>query len=1167
METIRILLLFANPLAKERLNLGEEYDAIDLELRLVNGREDIRDRPLDIKLDSRDDVDIHKIREYLGRQEPPDIIHFSGHGEGDSLVGSLGDGTPTEISTVDFATVLEHLAKTTMVMILNACFSDEQAQIFLEYIPIIIGTTGRIEDHHAREFTTAFYSAFFVGTPLEGCIELAQTALPEEKRSLIKVTSRLEDKLSEINISTLKRFREANPVKPSPANEASVSRITSGLHYIPYLRIFLSSPSDVNEERKVALDVIRWLQNRPVFRDHVAFRVIAWDELETATPLRATMTPQEALNEGLPLPAECDIVLVLFWSRMGTPFVHTDGIEYQSGTYWELLNALESRKTETIIYQRTEKRLIEANDTEGQAQNLKLKEFFKSDLFFQDGRAVRGFNSYSDPEDFRKKFEIHFETLVLNLLSKLENQPAPPADTTPALPQIVTVEPEPWSDTRSPFPGLRVFTELDADIYFGRGRETDLLVRRVATDRFVAVLGASGSGKSSLVRAGLIPRLKANAISSKTTISKDWLIVMLKPEEDPFEALASALIDIVPGLRSNDARNYISDVEKFATNLRKRPKYLDETIQRALKDEKAWTEVLIFIDQFEELFTSASEDDAKRFGTMLVDASKYSKLRFVITMRDDFFQRANAYPAFSELLQKGSFSLSTPGEEALRQMIERPAERAEVEFEDGLIDQILAEIDEQPGRLALMAFLLDELYKEARKRTSRKVTKDDYKALGGIQGAIGNRANSVFDKLDPEAQAALPTLTLALVRFDQDGIVTSRRSLRSEFPTGSAVERLVEALEKERLLTASEDAQHRPTVEVAHEALLSRWPRMAELIEKNREFEVLKQKLIRDSALWVKKKKSGGFLYTREQFAVIPKPLLQRAQEEINEPNVQDFLKACIVKIRTQRIITGAIIGAMALVTLFTVSGYIWRFALRLQAQGLNPLIPLESAEAKVGNPVQSFPVAGFSIDQYEVSYGQYRLCVQAGACTRPREVSGPSLISLPAFDDADPKLPVRQVTVYQAAEFCSWIGRRLPTTLEWEYAARGVEGRPWPWGDDAPSSQRVNAPIAAEEYTPLGPVAVDDSNYADGATKDGVMHLVGNMEEWTSTLGICENPYICGQLDDLSDADYSIPMIVRGFGWNNSIPEVPHLGITDQVPSVPDYVPLPDRGFRCAAS
>ena len=127
---------------------------------------------------------------------------------------------------------------------------------------------------------------------------------------------------------------------------------------IPYIRVFISSPGDVNAERKIALDVIDYFPNRPAYREKVAFRVVAWDKPGAGTAMLGTLTPQEAINRGLPKPSECDIVIVIFWSRMGTPFTDTDGKDYLSGTHWEMLDALNSDLPETIIFRRTEKKLF-----------------------------------------------------------------------------------------------------------------------------------------------------------------------------------------------------------------------------------------------------------------------------------------------------------------------------------------------------------------------------------------------------------------------------------------------------------------------------------------------------------------------------------------------------------------------------------------------------------------------------------------------------------------------------------------------------------------------------------------------------------------------------------------------------------------------------------------
>ncbi len=223
---------------------------------------------------------------------------------------------------------------------------------------------------------------------------------------------------------------------------------------IPQIRVFLSSPSDVADERKIALEVIEHLRNRPTFRERVAFYDVAWDKSGAGTPMLATLTPQEAINQGLPKPSECDIVVVLLWSRMGTPFKGTDGKEYLSGTHWEMLDALNSKRAETVIYRRTEEKRFKSDDKEGIEQSERVKEFFRSELFYKDGSIVRGINEYKTPDDFRQHFETDFESLVLKVLKKREVASAPVAPP-PDLPQITPARPQRRPQGKSSFLGRK----------------------------------------------------------------------------------------------------------------------------------------------------------------------------------------------------------------------------------------------------------------------------------------------------------------------------------------------------------------------------------------------------------------------------------------------------------------------------------------------------------------------------------------------------------------------------------------------------------------------------------------------------------------------------------------------------------------------------------------
>jgi hypothetical protein len=520
---------------------------------------------------------------------------------------------------------------------------------------------------------------------------------------------------------------------------------------IKFIRVFLSSPGDVTEERKVALEVIELLPNHPAFREKVAFRVIAWDKPGAGTPMRATLTPQEAINKGLPQPSECDIVVVIFWSRIGTPFT-SEGREFLSGIHWELLDALQSDRPQTIIYRRTEELLFKASDDQGQEQYKRVEAFFKSDLFYDPntGAIRRGVNNYELPNDFRKQFETHFEELVIELLQRPTidalHEPAP--ENTQNTSTITTTL---W--TGSPFPGLRAFSPVDAPIYFGRGSETDALVQRIGANRMIAVVGASGSGKSSLVGAGLIPRLKADAIPG----SKDWLLpewnvdvrqwvgLRFTPGEvgdNPFMALALRLAPLVG-----------ETPRELAEKLLQVPQTLDSTMTPLFANRPAWAEALLFIDQFEGLFTLVHPRYVVPFVNLLEAVIKSQRIRTVVTLRADFYARCVEVPALADLLETTTYPLAAPTSGALHEMITRPAERAGLALETSLGDRILDDTGTEPGALALMAYALDELYHQG--HNDHLLTKAEYEALGGVQGAIGKRAEVVFIGLDAEDDAAM----------------------------------------------------------------------------------------------------------------------------------------------------------------------------------------------------------------------------------------------------------------------------------------------------------------------------------------------------------------------------------------------------------------------------
>ncbi len=902
-----------------------------------------------------------------------------------------------------------------------------------------------------------------------------------------------------------------------------------------HIRIFLSSPGDVSDERAIALRIIDQLPYDPLLRGRVTFDVIAWDKPGAGTPMLATMHPQEAINQRLGKPEDCDIVVVLFWTRMGTPLppnlTKEDGTPFLSGTEWEYHNAYVAAQRHglplLVIYRRTEKVFVATDDPEyleKQKQHQRVEDFFAS-FVSPDGSIRQGYNQYSTPDHFRELFEIHLRDLVKQLLElpPAQRRGSEPSPAPPAL----------WAS--SPFPGLRAFTPEDAPIFFGRGRETDALIAKVAASRFVVVVGASGSGKSSLVGAGLLPRLAANAIVSETVGSRFWQAVRFTPGEvgtNPLMALAVALKPLVGDRPPREI------AEALAAN----PAALEPLLAPFFAEASEWAEVLFFLDQFEELFTLAHPTHIDPFVRVLAHIARSDRLRAVVTLRADFYPHWVRWPDLARLLEGAQLPLAIPTPVALHEMIVRPAERAGLIFEDGLAEQIIDDTGTEPGALALMAYTLDELY-QARGEDGR-LTFALYDAMGGVQGAIAQRAEDTFSALPAEAQAALSPVFRQLVEIDEQGLLTRHRARLSQLTEHPGATALVEALTSARLLTQGTDASRSAIVEVAHEALLTNWPRLRQRLDDDRSFLQWRQRLNRDAEAWHASEQDGSYLYSGLRLAEATRWTGEPQYTTELTDRAQAFLQASQARHRRLLLLRGVLIAIPVIISVIALGYWGSLELLRLQARG--EMVAFDTSTAQLGSAGEAVTVAAFEIDRAEVSLGQYRLCVQAGGCSPPYVTTQ---TGNPFVEEQDEHLPVTMVNAYQASQFCRWLGRRLPSAAEWERAARGTDGRAWPWGgEDAPDASRVNMALDAPDapLRPAAAVAVDDPAYAGGATPEGILHLLGNVMEWTATESDCSSVCETVRVDftDLSDCqntcvngswDGTSPttLLIRGWSWN----------------------------------
>ncbi|MBW4521013.1 MAG: hypothetical protein KME16_15080 [Scytolyngbya sp. HA4215-MV1] len=409
------------------------------------------------------------------------------------------------------------------------------------------------------------------------------------------------------------------------------------------------------------------------------------------------------------------------------------------------------------------------------------------------------------------------------------------------------------------FFGRDVFvTELVQAVQFGRQTVVTELVQAVQTLAFIPVLGASGSGKSSVVFAGLVPELQR---------AGHWLFTHFRPGEDPFHALSLALVPLYQP--EQDATDQIAQARKLANFLRNGEVSLKDVVAQ-IQQHHPQHRILLIADQFEELYTLCTEDSTRNqfLDCLLANLSAVQAtpplLVLVATMRADFLGNALSYRPFADILQTGDIKLGAMNRDELQAVIEQPAAKLGVTFEAGLVQRILQDVESEPGNLPLLEFALTELWQ---RRTGKQLTHEAYTAIGEVQGALARHADASYCQLTPTEQALLRQLMMELVQLGQDQEVTRKRAgweqLRAISDAPEQVDRVVGKLVKQRLIVTNEKA-----VEVAHEALLTQWPLLKQLIQENRQAIRLRNQLTNDCQEWQDQQQSKDYLLSLGRLAV-----------------------------------------------------------------------------------------------------------------------------------------------------------------------------------------------------------------------------------------------------------------------------------------------------------
>jgi formylglycine-generating enzyme required for sulfatase activity len=446
-------------------------------------------------------------------------------------------------------------------------------------------------------------------------------------------------------------------------------------------------------------------------------------------------------------------------------------------------------------------------------------------------------------------------------------------------------------------------------------------------------------------------------------------------------------------------------------------------------------------------------------------------------------------------------------------MIDRPAARAGLTFEEGLAQRIVDETGNEPGTLPLMAFALSELYKAGRSDT--ELTHAEYEGFGGVQGAISQRAESTFMSLDAEAQATLEQVfrgLLELEKAEAHWVVARRRARLNDITPTPAAERLVTAFTKVRLLIQDREQDGEPVVEVAHEALLRNWPRLVNWIDKTADDLRLLRQLEQTTAEWTEHNQSGTFLWPRARWRRQVQAMLKRLKPTLGELE-QAFLRHSR---RRSAMWTASLAAGLAVVTLVGTF-FLWSTSKNIPPRealdvlefkfglGFNKpeMIEVPAGMYLMGSNKQNDPaarpdelpqhqvrVASFWIGKYEVTFNEYDLFANVTGRPKPD-----------AQGWGRGKRPVIHVSWEDAVAYAAWLskktgrGYRLPTEVEWEYAARGGTTTRYWWGENLGSNHancsNCGSHWGAKQTSPVGSFE---------ANSFGLYDTAGNVWEWTSS-------------------------------------------------------------------
>ena len=723
------------------------------------------------------------------------------------------------------------------------------------------------------------------------------------------------------------------------------------------VRVFVSSPGDAQFERMRLERVTERLNGE--FQGTVHIVPIRWE----TEFYKAHQTFQAQIPEA----AQCDIVIAIFRSRLGSVLPAdfrrmTNGEPYPSGTAYEVLTAIDASKAhgfpDVYVFRFPQPPSVQLDDpkrNEIETQWQHLKAFFDAWFKTPSGEFKAAFQSFASTDDF----EAQAEVLLRNWLEE----------------KVLHGRSLTWPAEikGSPFRGLAAFGAKHAPVFFGRSRDITKVIDRLkdAAEKgcpFLLVDGASGAGKSSLVRAGLVPRLTAAGVVPSVDI---WRVAVMRPAEivgDPFAALARALLvaesdlpeaeqgrpPALPELSASDFPRADDLAALLAHADASAPKPILSTfsaIEQTAREKEGYgravkVALLLVVDQLDELFGADIGNDIRaRFAQLLGLLARSGRVWVIATLRADLFDHFLSQKDLKQLKDDGSsYDLAPPDAAALAEIVRAPAAAAGLVYEsdtktgERLDERLLADA-ERADLLPLLQFTLNQLF-EARERRDHggQLTFAAYRALGGLEGAVEKEAEAAFARLGATEQARLPRLLRELVAPAGDATMTAARAAFDIRPVpladaayDEASARLVQALIDARILLSSGEGGQ-ATVRLAHARVLDSWQRASKIVADNADFYRIRAEVEEQRRRWDAAGRRRDLLIGRGRPLAEAESIVRNFSGELPTAT-REFVRRSGRRARLMQTLTAA--AAVIFAAVAGVAVYEWRHTVSLQREAV----------------------------------------------------------------------------------------------------------------------------------------------------------------------------------------------------------------------------------------